>query len=387
MILNDWWMKNGITVLFYVAVILLLFIYRKKFQFEGIAALRRTKFGVKFINRFATKHAEGLKILGMMGIGIGFAGMMYILWYVLKGLYNLVFVPKAPATLSLVLPGVHVPGAIINIPLWVLIPLFIVVVIHESGHGLVAKAFKIPIKNTGFVFFGPLAGAFVEPDEKKLEKAPDVVKYSVFAAGPFANALTALVTLAILFLVINPLTAMMVTPVGFSVSQVQEGYPAAEAGLQAHVTYNMINNQTINSTKDLIDALSILKPNQSVSIANKNSSVTIITTSNPTNPDKAYLGVVGVNTEFDIKNNYPNWLYYLLKGIYQFLFWIFTLSIGLGAFNLLPLGPVDGGRMAQLALKRMFGEKKGHYYWAKLGWVLLVIILALVIIPMIQHII
>lgn len=385
--INQWWLSNGPTIIFYALVILLLIIYRKRFEFQGIAALRRTKLGLKFINRFASKHEEGIKILGYIGVGVGFAGMIYIFWYVLKGLYNLIFVPQAPATMSLVLPGVHVPGAIIHIPLWVLIPLFIVVVIHEAGHGVVAKAFKIPVKNTGIVFFGPLAGAFVEPDEKKLEKAPDIVKYSVFAAGPFANALTAIITILILLLLINPLTTMMVTPVGFSVSQVQEGFPAEQAGLKPGHIYDLFNNQTINSTQSLIQVLSNIKPNQTITIANQNESITLITTQNPEDPSKGYLGVLGVNTEYDVKEGIPKWVYYILKGIYQFLFWIFTLSIGLGAFNLLPLGPVDGGRMAQLALKRMYGEKKGHYYWAKLGWLLLFIIIILITIPILKSLI
>lgn len=382
--LSDWWIKNGITLGFYVLVIALLFIYRKKFEFQGIAALKRTKFGLKFINKYSKKHNETIKLLGLTGIGIGFAGMIFIVGYVLKGLYNLVFVPSAPATLSLVLPGVNIPGAAIHIPLWVLIPLFIVVVIHESGHGLVAKAFKIPVKNTGIVFFGPLAGAFVEPDEEKLKKAPDHVKYAVFGAGPFANALTALLVIVILLVVINPLTMMMVTPTGFTVAQVQKGMPAEAAGLQAGTVYTMINNVSINSSEALVNALSYVKPGETVTVSNKNSSVSIITTKNPKNPNRGYLGVMGVSTKFDIKNGIPDWVYYLLRGLYQFFFWIFTLSVGLGAFNLLPLGPTDGGRMMQLSLAKIYGEKKGHAYWARLGWTLLAIIIILIIVPIVK---
>lgn len=384
--LTDWWIKNGITLGFYILVIALLFIYRKKFEFQGIAALRRTKFGLKFINKYSKKHNETVKLLGLIGIGVGFAGMIFIVGYVLKGLYNLVFVPSAPATLSLVLPGVNIPGAAIHIPLWVLIPLFVVVVIHEGGHGLVARAFKIPVKNTGIVFFGPLAGAFVEPDEEKLKNAPDHVKYSVYGAGPFANALTAIVVVIILLAVINPLTMMMVTPMGFSVAQVQEGMPAEIAGLQAGTVYTMINNISINSSQALTDALSYVKPGETVVVSNENSSISIVTTQHPENPNKGYLGVIGVATDFDIKPGFPKWVYYLVNGAYHFLFWVFTLSLGLGAFNLLPLGPTDGGRMMQLSLAKMYGEKKGHLYWARMGWILLAIILILIVVPIVRGI-
>jgi membrane-associated protease RseP (regulator of RpoE activity) len=186
----SWLARNGVVLAFYVVVILLLIINRKKFEFQGIAALKRTKFGVKWMQAFSKKHKETIKILGYCGIGVGFAGMIFIFGYVIKALWDFFFAPAAPAAFSLVLPGVNVPGAAIFIPLWVLVPLFIVVLIHEAGHGVVAKAFGVPIKHTGIVFFGPLAGAFVEPDEKKLKKADDIVRFSVFAAGPFANALT-----------------------------------------------------------------------------------------------------------------------------------------------------------------------------------------------------
>lgn len=385
--LPEFWLENGITVAFYVLVILLIIIYRKKFEFQGrIIALRKTKIGIKWINKFATKHAELLKVIGYSGIGIGFAGMLFILWYVIKGLYTLFVQPAAPATFALVLPGVNVPGSPIAIPLWVLIPLFIVVLIHEAGHGVIAKAHKIAIRSTGIVFFGPLAGAFVEPDEKQLKKSSDVVQYSVFAAGPFANALTALVALIILLLVVNPLTMALVTPVGFSFAGTQEGLPAEISGIEPGVIYTEINNITINTSEELMNALTFVRPGETVYISNDEAEIAVVTTQHPDNSNRGYLGVTGVMTEHDVKEGVAPWTYKLLMGIYQFLFWIFTLSIGLGAFNLLPLGPVDGGRMIQRAFKNIFGEKKGNYYWAKLGTILVVIIIFLIVYPILRGI-
>ena len=350
--------SNIITIGFYVLVIALLIIYRKKFDFQGkIIAMRRTKFGVNFINKCAKKHKETIKIFGYIGIGVGFIGMIYIFIYVLGAVLKLFTQPDGPAALSPVLPGVNIPGSPLFIPLWVLIPLFIVIVLHELGHGLVAKAHGLPIKSTGFVFFGPLAGAFVEPDEKKLQKAKDDVQYSVFAAGPFANALTGGIVLLILALVLNPLTGLMVEPTGFSVGEVTDDYPAALAGLEAGVTYTFVNGEPVENHEGLTEALSCLAPGESVTIGNSENSYEIITTESPVDNTKAYVGVMGVQTEFETKPGVPQWSFKIMMFLRQFFFWLFVLSLGLGAFNLLPLGPVDGGRMLKIAFDKIFKNK------------------------------
>jgi len=380
-------LSNVITIGFYVLVILLLIIYRKKFEFQGkIVAMRRTKFGVKFIDKYAKKHKETIKIFGYMGIGVGFIGMTFIFFYVLNSLIKLFTQPDAPAALAPVLPGVSIPGSPLFIPLWVLIPLFIVILLHELGHGLVAKAHGLPIKSTGFVFFGPLAGAFVEPDEKKLTKVDDVAQYSIFAAGPFANALTAAIVLGVLALVLNPLTAMMVMPAGFSVADVTPDFPAATAGLEPGVTYDLVDGQEISSYEELAVILSSLSPGDEITIGNEEESYTLVTVENPADEQKAFIGVVGIQTEFSPKQGVPLWSFHVMMFLRQFFFWIFVLSVGLGAFNLLPLGPVDGGRMIQLAFAKTLGEKKGNVIWTKLALALVVVILFLLFVPILRAI-
>jgi membrane-associated protease RseP (regulator of RpoE activity) len=43
------------------------------------------------------------------------------------------------------------------------------------------------------------------------------------------------------------------------------------------------------------------------------------------------------------------------------------LSLGIGLANLLPLGPVDGGRMLQVSLQKIKGEEKGNKIWHKIS--------------------
>ncbi|MEK6819484.1 MAG: site-2 protease family protein, partial [Nanoarchaeota archaeon] len=71
---------------------------------------------------------------------------------------------------------------------------------HEFSHGIFARLHKLKIKSTGFAFLGPILGAFVEPDEKQLEKTKKLPHMSILAAGTFANLLMTILFGAIIIL-------------------------------------------------------------------------------------------------------------------------------------------------------------------------------------------
>ena len=64
------------------ALVLAFIIYmdiKKRIDLElGFIVLYRTKFGIRFIERFSTKHRELVKLFGYIGIGVGFLGMLSI---------------------------------------------------------------------------------------------------------------------------------------------------------------------------------------------------------------------------------------------------------------------------------------------------------------------
>ena len=373
---------------FYLIIALIVYLNRKKFQVEnGFIFLYRTEFGIRFINKIADKYKEFVKIVGYSAIGIGFAGMIAICVLLLRGIYELIFVPSAPATLSLVIPGVQIPGSPIFIPFWYgIIALFIVVVIHEFGHGIVARANGVKIKNTGIVFFGPLIGAFVEPDEKHVVKKDSVVQQSIFAAGPFFNAMLAILVLLLLTFVLNPLVSLMVTPNGVMFNNVQAGYPAATANVTAGAIYTKLNGVDVKDADTLVSDLSCVKPNETITIGNENKTLTIITASNPNDNTKGYLGVSGINTNYELKSHvwWYSGIYYVLYFLINLLEWVFTLSIGIGLANLLPLGPVDGGRMLNKAAIDVKGKSKGIKLWITISIITLVVMLVLLFIPIIK---
>ncbi len=88
---------------------------------------------------------------------------------------------------TLLLPGVNLPffeG---------ILALIAILLVHEVSHAVLARIAKVPIKSSGIVLFGIIPmGAFVEPDEKKLEKLDRVRQTRVLVAGPTANFISSI---------------------------------------------------------------------------------------------------------------------------------------------------------------------------------------------------
>ncbi|MGV8086673.1 MAG: site-2 protease family protein [Candidatus Woesearchaeota archaeon] len=378
------------VLFFYIILAIVIYFNRKKFQIEsGFILLYKTKFGIEFMDRFAKKHKELLKIVGYVAIGVGFIGMLAISGLLIKGLYDLIFVPAAPPTLSLVIPGVQIPGSPIFIPFWYgIIALFIVIVFHEFGHGIIAKAHGLDIKSTGFGFFGPLPLAFVEPDEKQVIKKDSVVQHSIFAAGPFFNVILVGIVLLISLFILNPIISTMVTPQGVSFTNIQENYPAAQYGVEKNIAYNMVNGVEVKDSQEFVKTLSCVAPNDTIILGNKDKNLSIVAGVNPSDSTKGYLGVSGITTDYKLKSE-AVWFkgtYYLLFMFATLLEWVATLSLGIGLANLLPLGPVDGGRMINKASIDINGKKKGTHIWATITIITLITMAILIFVPIIKDI-
>jgi len=372
------------VLLFYGALILLIYWYKDKFDWQGIIGLYRTKLGLKTMDRLG-KHEKLFQILGTIAIVVGFLGMLFIVGMLFQGLYNLVFVPDAPPVISPVIPGAKIPGLGIKVPLiigWV--ALFFVIVIHEFSHGVVARAYKIPVKSSGLMVFGPIGGAFVEPDEKKLKKVTAKAQLGVFAAGPFSNLVLAGILALTLIFVFNPLLTSFVATDGVVFGDVTPGYPAQAAGVQTGVVYDRLNDQPISTEQDFLKGLEGLQPGDVITLESTQTAqrATIVAAANPTNESKGYLGVV--LTE-NLKRTDLRWVFLVVAWFVELVMWTFILSLGIGLANLLPLGPVDGGRMLLTGAVTMFGEETGKKIWSKASWFMLGVILILLLVPLIRY--
>jgi membrane-associated protease RseP (regulator of RpoE activity) len=314
----------------------------------------KTKIGLGLMDRIGTKYSEFVKLIAYIGIGAGFVGMVFILYTLIKNLADLLIVPDAQSAVSLIVPGISIPGSPIKIPLiagW--IALFLVILVHEFSHGVVARAHKLPVKSSGIFFLGPIMGAFVEPDENKLRASSDTTQYSVYAAGSFSNVLLAIVCMLLLTFAISPIVSMMTVPAGVQLAGVSENFPAQAAGLQGGMIITALNGKNLTTYEEFQEGLSCVKPGDKVNLVVNKTTYNIVATENPQKAGKGYLGVLASSAvKRDLKSNtlFTRIIYKIIQWITELIYITAILSLGIGLANLLPLGPVDGGRMAQTAL-------------------------------------
>jgi len=119
---------------------------------------------------------------------------------------------------------------------WIVI-LAIIAITHEFAHGIFMRIYKIKIKSTGFGFFPfflpVFLAAFVEQDEKSMNKATIFQQKAVLGAGTFANTITAILG----FLVLVLFFSLAFTPSGV----VFDNYAYGLVGIGSISTVNGIN--------------------------------------------------------------------------------------------------------------------------------------------------
>ena len=367
-----------IFALVFYGLLFLFFLWkRERFEVQGgIFALYRTKLGLRWMERLAGRFPRLLRVLGVIGIVIGFLGMGVMVYFLLVGAWG-VLVGKAPL-LSPVLPGIEIAPGIPKLGFWHwVISIFLVAVIHEFSHGVLARLFKIKVKSSGFAFLGPILAAFVEPDEKQLAKKSRKEQLAIFAAGPFSN-----VVLGLIFLVITGMLGTVAYGTldfhGVKIAGFEKNSVLEQAGLQQGEIILKVNGQEIVNAASMSKIITGISPGDSVDIVTNKQTYRVVAAQHPQNEKRAYLGVSLVALGYQQEHLERYGLFWLdaLFWVYLLCWWIYTISIGVGIFNLVPLGPVDGGRMWLTALTWKFSEERAKKIWkyTSLAIVLLIVI-------------
>lgn len=375
-------------LIFYLLIFLFFFIKRKQLDYQAkIIILYRMKFGLNLIEKISSRFREWIILLGYIGVGAGYVGLIFISYILIKSLYDSITAATAVSGVSLVLPGVNIPGVGV-LPFWHwLLAIFVIALVHEFSHGIVARAHNIKVKNTGIVLLGPIIGAFVEPEEKDLVKEKDIKQYSVYAAGPFSNIVLALIALLMINFIFFPVQQTMVEPEGFSFGAFYEGdFPITKSGIVPGTVITGINGEKTADFTLFGETLNCLHPGKEITLETKgDKSYSFVLAPSPDNPKKGFMGVSQIKNEFKTKEKYTMGIgkvwYWLVSQINEFLKWIFILSLGIGLFNLLPLPIVDGGRMMQISMHRIHGQKKGEKRYRQIGLFFLLILLLSIIYP------
>ncbi len=368
------------AIIFYALIFLYYVTHKHKFEVQGkIFVLYKTKLGLKLMDKIAKLPKSFFKFLGALSIIVGFVGMIGIFYILIKGTFDLIFVENAVPVIAPLLPDVSIPG-LPTLSFWHWIfSILIVAIIHEFSHGILARAFKVKVKSSGFAFLGPILAAFVEPDEKQMPKESKFIQLSVFSAGPFSNVVTGFIFLAISTLFLTPFAFSMLDVQGANVFSVNKGTPADLAGLKEGDRILEINNFEINNFDNLKIATKNLKPGDEVIIKTETDELNLTATQHPKNASKGYLGfasTLNVGIKESTIKKYGNFFPSFIMWLTRLVEWLFLISLGIAFANLLPLGPVDGGRMALVGIGLFVkNQKRQQRIWIALSLVCLLLII------------
>lgn len=308
-----------------------------------------------FIDRLANRAPRFWKWYMNIGIVIS-TGFMILMAVAL--VYSLKTLLDTP-TVSLIVPGVEVPGSPIFIPLLSgLIALATVLIVHEFSHGILSRVEKINIKSIGLLLFAIIPGAFVEPDEEELNELSRPAKMRIYVAGSMAN-----LTLAAIALIIMTVISSFIVPVVFEDEGVVVNRLTEDANAKNYMSEGIIiksiNNLTVTDIDSFQKAANTLKPNDTVNIHTDQGDYSFQLKTNPMNKSIGFMGIQ-VNANNVIADDFDNQFYtpllWLLMPLTDLLFWIYFLNFAVGTFNLLPMKPLDGGHLFENLLSYIMPE-------------------------------
>jgi membrane-associated protease RseP (regulator of RpoE activity) len=306
---------------------------------------------------------------------------------------------------------------------YALISLFITIIIHEAGHGIVARVYNVKLESTGIVlFFVVPIGAFVNIERNELEKTPLKHKSAILTAGPLTNIILAGISLFGLYLVITTLSPLPISGAqefGVSINGVNQGSLAEKIGLTEGSVIQTISGQNIRNNEDL---RKLLQSNLGKTLEmtwydkDKNMITRNIKLPNSVDENKGILGVT-INQISDPKSVLDTYksqfsinpLALLLPPTIQpgvvpysglmadkydssifgssyplvanMLFWIWFINFNVAIFNALPIGPLDGGQWYGSLIASRTKEETGMAINQLITFAMIAIVLVVLFLP------
>jgi regulator of sigma E protease len=313
------------------------------------------------------------------------------------------------------------------------------VIVHELGHMLVARAMGVKVTEFG-VGFGPallkkkigktvyslrilLLGGFVKmagmnDDQRGPDTYPAKAAWRralIIFAGPFANIAVAVLILAGIFMFSG-----VVTDVKPTVSEVEPGMLAAEVGIRPGDRLVGVDGERILTWRGFIEAVAQKEPGERISVAVERDGIRKTYTgelsASPEDPDRALVGIrpeierttygplqalgLAVQKTVEITILLSVFVGQLVTGeqsLYDnvtgpvgiasvgsasveggfFPQLLALISLNLALFNLLPLLPLDGGHLFFIAAEKVMGRPINPETMAKIAALGVALVLAL----------
>jgi membrane-associated protease RseP (regulator of RpoE activity) len=332
-------------VIFFVAIYILAILFRDRLKVDvyGPILMRRTKKMRGWIDSIANLSPRFWRWSMNIGIPIAVFCMAFSVYSIILSLQYMFQAPQA----AILLPGVDIPGSPIFVPIFSgIIALIILMVVHEFGHGILARVDGVRIKSIGVVLLAILPGAFVELNEEDVEKAKRSVKLRIYAAGSIFNLALAGIALVIVILISSFFIPYAFQSDGLKIVSVTSGGPS-EGVLKEGMIVTSINGYSMNNKAAYTDLITNkTKPGDKLTYVTDQGTFTITTTGQPTNQSIAYPGTrseTHLVVKPEVSKIYGDILPWFLYDLADVGYWVYALNLLVGLFNLLPMKPLDGG--------------------------------------------
>lgn len=295
-----------------------------------------------------------------------------------------------------------IPGLNPYLPIWEgWVALVVTIIVHEAGHGIIARVYGVKVESTGLVLFlGIPIGAFVNIERDELNRISTKQKSSILTAGPMTNIVLAVISLGVILLITS--TLVITKPMdpalyGVVVTNVNKGSLAESIGLDKGTTIQQIQNNQIRNPVQLNDNLNAnLGKLVTIGIIDENGAKSTKQATLPPQrePGKGILGVsiTPVADPKEVLDRYNSMIYTSPLGLLapptfvqgmvpysdfmadkytspifgsyytipaSLFFWLWFINFNVAIFNALPIGPLDGGQLYNSLIDKKTQNKKG----------------------------
>ncbi len=258
----DWYL---VSVLVFAAL-LAVWVYRdrKKFERDSIFLLRRTKHGRAALTWLGTRFPRFWLVVGFFSVLTGFVvsvlGTKMLFDYLMAAIAAGSSVPN----LALLLPSPTSETVFgfgyLAVPFWDwIICIALLALVHEGFHGIFTARERTRIKSIGFGLLAVIPLAFVEPDEKQLEKKGVWPQLRVFSAGSFANFLLGALSMVLMIMIAT--TAYAPAGVDF------QTYPSTTVNVSS---IQAVGGHSVTGADDIVSVLQDFGENDTLSITTQN---------------------------------------------------------------------------------------------------------------------
>ena len=351
---------NGIYYYFiaFVAIWILVPVFHEKLSAHGVEVnfpviMWRTKRLRGLISKITNFSPRFWRWYMNFGVIIAYGAMIFMTATLIATLPTVFDTPSV----SIVIPGVEMPGSSIYIPfIYGFIALITVLIVHEFSHGIQAVNEKISIKSIGLLLVAIIPGAFVEPDEEELKNAKKTSRLRVYAAGSVANMTLAVIALLLVSLVAAGIPGYF-DENGIEIGRVVTDSPS-DGILKEGMVIEAVDNKQINDSDSYVNIIGSFRPGDNISVQTDQGTYNVVLGKNPNNESVGYFGIQA-NKHYELINDSLGSIPWVLFELIELFQWIAVLNLGIGMFNLLPIKPLDGGYMLEILLSYKMSEE--HY--------------------------